>query len=50
MVGYAFKKWQNGTRLDLSLNMNNVLDEKQMTAAPYYSEGRMVRLAAGMRF
>lgn len=50
MVGYAFKKWQNGTRIDRSLNVNNVLDEKQMTAAPYYPEVRTVRRAAGMRF
>ncbi len=50
MIGSAFKKWQNGTRLDLSLNVNNLLDEKKMTTAAYYPEGRTVRLTAGLRF
>lgn len=50
VIGYAFKKWQNGTRLDLSLNVNNLLDEKKMTTAAYYPEGRTVRLTAGLRF
>ena len=50
MIGYAFKKWQNGTRLDLSLNVNNLLDEKKMTTAADSPEGRTVRLTAGLRF
>jgi len=50
VIGYAFKKWQNGTRLDLSLNVNNLFDQKEMTTAAYYPEGRTVRLSAGLRF
>ena len=50
VIGYAFKKWQNGARLDLSLNVNNLLDEKQMTTAAFYPEGRTVRLTAGLHF
>jgi outer membrane receptor protein involved in Fe transport len=50
VVGYAFKRFTSGARLDLSLNVNNLLDEKQMTTAAYYPEGRTVRLTAGLRF
>jgi outer membrane receptor protein involved in Fe transport len=50
VIGYTFKKWQNGTRLDLSLNVNNLFDQKEMTTAAYYPEGRTVRLTAGLRF
>ena len=50
VIGSAFKKWQNGARLDLSLNVNNLCDEKQMTTAAFYPEGRTVRLTAGLRF
>jgi outer membrane receptor protein involved in Fe transport len=50
VVGYAFKKFKNGTRLDLSLNVANLLDQKEMTVAAYYPEGRTVRFTAGLRF
>lgn len=50
VVGYAFKKFKNGTRLDLSLNVANLLDQKEMTVAAYYPEGRTVRCTAGLRF
>jgi outer membrane receptor protein involved in Fe transport len=50
VIGYAFKRFKSGARLDLSLNVNNLLDEKEMTTAAYYPEGRTVRLTAGLRF
>jgi outer membrane receptor for ferric coprogen and ferric-rhodotorulic acid len=50
VAGYAFKKFRNGTRLDVSVNVNNLFDEKQMTVAGYYPEGRTVRVTAGLRF
>jgi len=50
VVGYAFKRFNNGTRLDLSMNVNNLFDEKAMTVAAYYPEGRTVRFTAGLRF
>ena len=50
VVGYAFKKFKNGMHLDLAMNVNNLFDEKQMTVAGYYPEGRTVRFTAGLRF
>jgi len=50
VVGYAFKKFKNGTSLDLSLNVANLLDQKDMTVAAYYPEGRTVRFTTGVRF
>ena len=50
VVGYAFKKFNNGTRLDLSLNVANLLDQKEMTVAAYYPEGRTVRFTTNLRF
>lgn len=50
VVGYAFKKFRNGLRLDLSLNVANLLDQKDMTVAGYYPEGRTVRFTTGVRF
>jgi outer membrane receptor protein involved in Fe transport len=37
-------------RLDVAMNVNNLFDEKQMTVAAYYPEGRTVRFTAGLRF
>ncbi len=50
VIGYAFKKFKNGTSLDLSLNVANLLDQKDMTIAAYYPEGRTVRFTTGVRF
>ena len=50
VVGYAVKKFKNGTLLDLSVNVSNVLDVKRMTVAGYYPEGRTVRFTTGLRF
>ena len=50
VAGYAFKRFKNGSQLDLSLNVVNVLDRKAMTVAAYYPEGRTVRVTAGLRF
>jgi outer membrane receptor protein involved in Fe transport len=44
------QKVSNGARLDLSVNVNNLFDEKEMTVAAYYPEGRTVRFTAGLRF
>jgi outer membrane receptor protein involved in Fe transport len=50
VVGYAFKKFKNGMHLDLSLNVANLLDQKEMTVAAYYPEGRTVRFTTNLRF
>lgn len=50
VVGYAFKKFKHGTRLDLSLNVANLLDQEEMTVAAYYPEGRTVRFTTSLRF
>jgi len=50
VVGYAVKKFQNGMRLDLSLNVTNLLDRKQMTLAAFYPEGRTMLFTTGLRF
>lgn len=50
VLGYAVKKFNNGMRLDLALNVNNLFDEKAMTVAAYYPEGRTVRLTTSLRF
>jgi outer membrane receptor protein involved in Fe transport len=50
VLGYAPKRLSNGARLDLSVNVNNLFDEKEMTVAAYYPEGRTVRFTAGLRF
>jgi outer membrane receptor for ferric coprogen and ferric-rhodotorulic acid len=50
VVGYAVKKFKNGMRLDLSLNVANLFDRKEMTLAAYYPEGRTVLFTTGLRF
>lgn len=50
VVGYAFKKFSNGMRLDMSMNVANVLDERKMTVAAYYPEGRTFRFTTNLRF
>jgi outer membrane receptor protein involved in Fe transport len=50
VVGYAVKKFRNGMRLDLSLNVTNLLDRKQMTLAAFYPEGRTMLFTTGLRF
>jgi outer membrane receptor protein involved in Fe transport len=37
-------------RLDLSLNVANLFDRKEMTLAAYYPEGRTVLFTTGLRF
>jgi hypothetical protein len=50
VVGYAVKKFKNGMRLDLSMNVTNLLNRKEMTLAAYYPEGRTVLFTTGLRF
>jgi outer membrane receptor protein involved in Fe transport len=37
-------------RLDLSMNVTNLLNRKEMTLAAYYPEGRTVLFTTGLRF
>lgn len=50
VIGYAFKRFKNGTSVDLALNVANLFDRKAMTVAAYYPEGRTVRFTTGVRF
>lgn len=50
VLGYAVGRFKNGMRLDLALNVNNLFDEKEMTVAAYYPEGRTIRFTAKLRF
>jgi outer membrane receptor protein involved in Fe transport len=50
VVGYAVKKLKNGMRLDLSMNVTNLFDRKEMTLAAFYPEGRTVMFTTGLRF
>lgn len=50
VVGYAVKKFKNGMRLDLSMNVTNLLNRKEMTLAAYYPEGRTMLFTTGLRF
>lgn len=49
-IGYAPKKFKNGMRLNLSLNVFNLFDERKMTVAAYAPEGRTYRLRADLTF
>ncbi len=50
VVGYAVKKFKNGMRLDFSLNVTNLLDNKDISLAAYYPEGRTMLFTTGLRF
>lgn len=50
VIGYAFKKFRHGERLDMSVNITNLLDSDTLTSAGYFPEGRTFRFTTTLRF